>query len=52
MNHVPKQNHDKICVDVTLVNLVDNDVRDSAESGLEFSEKDADGAKENCRKSS
>ncbi len=34
VDHVSEENEDEVCVDVSLVDLVDDDVRDAAKSGL------------------
>ena len=36
VDHVPEDDHDEVGVDVALVGLVDNDVGDAAESGLQL----------------
>ena len=44
VDHVSEENEDEVCVDVSLVDLVDDDVRDAAKSGLQLSKKNPDGA--------
>ena len=42
--HVSEEDHDEVGVDVTFVNLVDNDVRNTSKAGLKFTKKNSHGA--------
>ena len=44
VHHVPDDHHDEVGVDVALVDLVDDDVRDATEAALEFAEENTDRA--------
>ena len=42
--HVSEEDHDKVCVDVTFMNLIDDDVRNTSKAGLKFTKKNSHGA--------
>ena len=49
MDHVSEEDEDEVGVDVTLVDLVDDDVGDAAKSGLQLAKENTDGAEQHFK---